>query len=740
MKNPILKFVKNFTALCLALFLFGGEPGKFGQEKTFFHGYLIPKPIIRVGLGVNLGDVEISASSGMKIYEVKENYKLIADDVNEVLVRGHKEKLNERFVVQVAHSEDHEEAEKFAQNLRSHFTNNKVYVSLNSADALAGDHQVRVGDFLTRGDALEFIKQVNKLGIKDTWIIREEITEESKPLWILVDNELKSLSDDTILYFIPSSTQSYLSHNGRDYHGIFILQASPKGVVLVNLLNMEDYLKSVVPSELSPHSYRELEALKAQAVAARTYAIKNMGNNEKLGFDLCDTPKSQFYKGINAEHPLSTQAVEETMGEVAIFNGKLIDALYTSTCGGVTENVENVFLGPALPYLRSTVCVYENQKEWVLNSENTVQPVYINGRNVAHEMAVLMSLDILDVKSDPVYYMGEASLPETVEWLKRSRRILGKPDLEITSNHEVVDFVSLAQLIVDAFDLKDNLENLFKEPEKDFILKDMAPLENGQSEQVAFLIQSGIFPDVSEIKNPHRNLLRGEIAISIHEALENYEDLFHEGEFRSFDVETNTLIFDSDSEEVVIEFPAGAFLVKRQEGSDVFSKQLVLLGGEHVRWIEKDGKIRLLEIDFSSHTNILDRSSTFHSWKVRRSIEDMETLINRYYPVGKLLDIKPQNRGESKRVSELLIEGKEGQALVRGLRIKSVLKLRDTLFVIEREKDTEGRTTYFNFSGRGWGHGVGLCQVGAFGMAQAGAEYQEILKKYYYGIKIDKIY
>jgi stage II sporulation protein D len=88
----------------------------------------------------------------------------------------------------------------------------------------------------------------------------------------------------------------------------------------------------------------------------------------------------------------------------------------------------------------------------------------------------------------------------------------------------------------------------------------------------------------------------------------------------------------------------------------------------------------------------------------------------------------------------MLLKGKDGQAVVKGLRIRKVLGLSETLFVIDREYDKEGAITHFTFNGKGLGHGVGLCQVGAFGMALAGANYKDILKKYYHGIKISKIY
>jgi stage II sporulation protein D len=68
------------------------------------------------------------------------------------------------------------------------------------------------------------------------------------------------------------------------------------------------------------------------------------------------------------------------------------------------------------------------------------------------------------------------------------------------------------------------------------------------------------------------------------------------------------------------------------------------------------------------------------------------------------------------------------------------LGLRETYFVIDREYDESGQIKYFTFNGKGWGHGVGLCQVGAYGMALAGADYKEILKKYYHGIDLKNIY
>jgi stage II sporulation protein D len=77
---------------------------------------------------------------------------------------------------------------------------------------------------------------------------------------------------------------------------------------------------------------------------------------------------------------------------------------------------------------------------------------------------------------------------------------------------------------------------------------------------------------------------------------------------------------------------------------------------------------------------------------------------------------------------------------VRGGRIRSALGLREQLFVIEREINENGRVTGFTFHGRGWGHGVGLCQVGAYGLARQGYTHEQILKAYYTGIDLTRVY
>ena len=129
--------------------------------------------------------------------------------------------------------------------------------------------------------------------------------------------------------------------------------------LVINELNLERYLQGVVPVEMGPSQFPELDALKAQTVAARTYAVAHLGDHADEGWDLCETPACQVYNGVASSTRLSNRAVEETAGLVAVFAGQPIDAMYTSTCGGHTEDASLLFSGRAQPYLVGVPCAWD---------------------------------------------------------------------------------------------------------------------------------------------------------------------------------------------------------------------------------------------------------------------------------------------------------------------------------------------------------------------------------------------
>jgi stage II sporulation protein D len=114
--------------------------------------------------------------------------------------------------------------------------------------------------------------------------------------------------------------------------------------------------------------------------------------------------------------------------------------------------------------------------------------------------------------------------------------------------------------------------------------------------------------------------------------------------------------------------------------------------------------------------------------------------VARFGSVGEVRDLVPRRLGVSGRVVELAVVGTEGELLLKGLRVRTGLGVRESLFVLDRELGPSGTVQRFVVTGKGWGHGVGLCQVGAFGMAQSGSAYDAILRHYYSGVTLDKAY
>lgn len=140
--------------------------------------------------------------------------------------------------------------------------------------------------------------------------------------------------------------------NGQVYRGDLELMPSPVNSSTFNVINpvlLEDYLLSVVPSE-SPASW-PLESLKAQALAARTYAVANWGKHSANGFDMKDDTSDQMYRGVVSESPFTTEAVKATSAQIISYGGKPINALFFSCSGGMTDSAAEVW-GMDLPYIQ----------------------------------------------------------------------------------------------------------------------------------------------------------------------------------------------------------------------------------------------------------------------------------------------------------------------------------------------------------------------------------------------------
>lgn len=140
-----------------------------------------------------------------------------------------------------------------------------------------------------------------------------------------------------------------------EYRGEFLVLPTPgaEGLTLANTLDLESYLRGVVPWEIGRHGPEKLAALQAQAIAARTYTISHLGARQARGFDLFASVMDQVYRGSKDEDPLCNQAIDDTRGLVLRHGGEPIDAYYSACCGGVSSNIHEVWPYAPEAYLQS---------------------------------------------------------------------------------------------------------------------------------------------------------------------------------------------------------------------------------------------------------------------------------------------------------------------------------------------------------------------------------------------------
>lgn len=173
---------------------------------------------------------------------------------------------------------------------------------------------------------------------------------------IRVDGEYYKIKSDNIV--LKTVNPGFVSVKGKWYRGIVMIQNKNGKLTVINNVPLEDYLKGVVPAEM-PSSWAA-EAHKAQAIAARSYALANLGKRARYGYDLKDTPEDQAYGGASVETADTNYAVEQTKGIVLTYNMKVINAYYSASAGGQTNTNS---WGTNLPYLRSVPSFDDNVKK-----------------------------------------------------------------------------------------------------------------------------------------------------------------------------------------------------------------------------------------------------------------------------------------------------------------------------------------------------------------------------------------
>ncbi|HXL01717.1 MAG TPA: SpoIID/LytB domain-containing protein [Candidatus Atribacteria bacterium] len=191
------------------------------------------------------------------------------------------------------------------------------------------------------------------------------------------------------VYIYPKGKEAVL-WGKRPYRGSFIIKASDGGILVINKLPLEDYIKGTMKLELSPSW--PVEALKAQIIVSRTYALRNLRRHEEEGFNFCATEHCQRYGGINAEDPVTNRLVEETKGLVLTYQNELASVVFHSESGGFTESAFDVW-GREVPYL------IEVSSPWEENAPHSSWEVEFKKEEVENclNKAGLIQGEILDI-------------------------------------------------------------------------------------------------------------------------------------------------------------------------------------------------------------------------------------------------------------------------------------------------------------------------------------------------------
>jgi stage II sporulation protein D len=556
-----------------------------------------------------------------------------------------------------------------------------------------------------------------------------------------------SLRSSAPLVFASSDEKnSPVRFNDKPYRGRIEVFANTRGsVTVVNVIGLEDYVRGVVPNELS---YPALEALKAQAIAARTYAVKNRGQFASEGFDLLPTTRSQVYRGLTSETSLTSQAVDQTRGVVATYNGEPINALYTSTCGGRTEDAENIF-NQAIPYLRGRECAVEGKAAlapFTIRSSRDLFEIKDERDLVYARDAALLAVNGLPLPVDKVsssWLSSRMSESEARDWLNAAARLARNATFKAPDDAARVGAFSTA--LLGAIYADRRADTLLNSADTDYLLsfRDGEDVPTANRADVAMLLREGaltLFADAT---------LRPKDAMPRSHALHAIAHLLEEKNLLALQKGTSrpatggTMILRSNKgKDMPIAVNSEAFLFREFGESFHQMKSVALVGGEPVAFhVSAKGQVDYLEVKPANNGAAADRFSSLTNWTAQMNLGAVQARLGRSVRgIGAITDLRIAKQGSSRRVIDLEVIGTQGVAHIRGGRIRSALGLKEQLFVIDRIYNEADRVASFIFTGRGWGHGVGMCQFGAYGLAKQGLNVEQILKTYYTGIELTKLY
>lgn len=618
-----------------------------------------------------------------------------------------------------------------AEAARSEFRNKSDQPSGIFENADLHKFQLRAGPYSSPEKAQQVIDDVKAKGYTGAFYVAENSIAAKMPDLLVANDGGETIlkTKQPVQFWSADGTITVDGVLYRGYASVFVNAAGR--LTAVNVVNFEDYLKGVVPNEIGSASPSTYEALKAQAVAARTYAYKNLKQFDSDGYDICATPRCQVYSGKSTENDLTSKAVEETRGEVITYQGEPINALYTSTCGGRTENAEYMFDGWNFPYLKSVECLPE---------ENGIsqKAVQISGQSSPWWMAWIV---LKTSQSLPGSMQEPVTSEEAVSTFGSVLGYLGKSSCDPQIPRDT-SWIGIGQFLMNGLCWQAKQEALLSAKDYQYFLShldfSLNPLP--ETHPFLFLFHEGVMTpaDLSHF-NPYLPMTRAEYFQALFKILQHYHQVNStDGQIRDLDDHSIQVVDDLGVHTLPFD---DSLFVYQKVGDNITPRSPVACSrGDDIHYALNGGKIAILVCELNQAGVSLDRSSKYTFWQEDVDPVELGRRVSKYLDVGDVTDLQPLSYGVSKRVYEMKVTGTKNSGVLKGLRVRWALGLKDNLFDIDRTYGADGKVKQFVFTGRGWGHGVGMCQVGALGYAKQGKDYRYILQHYYTGVQITKSY
>ncbi len=793
-KFPVMIMAMNIRSFLFfsLVFLFLASNIRAAGEYEFF---LAQEPVIRIGLATNASSVSITTTD-LSLVAVSPDEPQMFLDTNRVSVsaRAYRPPEVEIYHFEILNIESQSEADTLVKDVRGTVGEN-AYASLDTKTNTwrvvvprifetveeAGDFKAELSDKGFEAEMVtEKITQPSDEAVKLSGQVAKNPKSEvrsiiptrpnndgNKVKTIVSSNPVmpdvvsanlrevivngaganaKFTSLKSVAFGSVNERAVPVRYNGKAYRGRIEVFVNSRGsLTVVNAVSLEDYLLGVVPNELS---LPQIEAQKAQAIAARTYAIANINGFISQGFDLLPTVRSQVYNGYSSESKMGTQAVLETRGIVATYKGKPITAYYTSTCGGRTENSENVF-DTAEPYLRGVECSLEGHKHFESFLIKTVRiPAKMRDEKNL-ELVRLMSLlavngfQLSTQQLTDDFFEDSPTQSELSNWLNQIASRFGKTFPNV--NKDSVKPLEIAHILSTMIYGENYADTLLSEADVNYQISfdDAEEIPPNRRADVAILLRDGyfaIYPDLT--LKPNKAFSRAKMLHLIEQIYtkKKWMPTLQSGTAQPA-TDGKLMIKNGKSSRELIVRP-DVFLF-REFGDSLYQvKETALVGGETVNFqTDGSGNVIYLEVEPTTTTATAEKDSSFTLWNTTLSPSTVQSRLSRYVRgIGSLIDVRINKQGFSRRATDLEIVGTNGTFHLTGGKIRSALRLNEQLFALNKRYDSNGRVLSYNFTGRGWGHGVGMCQYGAYGLAKMGVKYDAILKHYYTGIDLTKAY